>query len=292
MIKDVIEIFKDSIIEISNLIRFKNTLYLGNTTTETNSSSDSVKTLDLLSNQIISDKLNKCKYVREYSSEEEETIIKTPFTDGEYFVSFDPLDGSSNIDSNVTVGTIFCIFKFNEDKISGKDIVTAGYSLYGGSTQIVIADENKIVSLFQLDITNKFLFISDLTIPDKDDFPYYSINESSYYDWNSIHLREYINTKKREGKSQRWIASMVADVHRTILKGGVFIYPGNSKSKEGKIRLVYEAWPMAYIMVSCGGDANNGNELILDLPFPENLHKRTPIYLGNKEEMKKILELS
>lgn len=292
----VIDILLDSFKQISDLIRSNNTnSSLAELTSIVNQSGDTIKKLDELSNSIIIDNLSNCDQVREIASEENSSIITTKFPFAPFFVSIDPLDGSSNIDVNITIGSIFTIFKYDSDsdpssndyssiKNGRNNIIASGYCLYGGSTQLVMAT-NSGVSLYTLDpVNNDFnLHLKNIIIPDL--FPVYSINEGNKHAWTDKRLIPYINSScVSRNFSQRWVGSLVADAHRTLLKGGFFSYPADSKNKNGKIRLLYEAYPMAFIFEKSGGVATDGFNNILDLEFPSDIHLKTPIYLSSSKE--------
>ncbi|MFC1791521.1 class 1 fructose-bisphosphatase, partial [Gemmatimonadota bacterium] len=231
-------------------------------------------------------------------SEEEEGIIPIPeqFPTGDYVLIFDPLDGSSNIDVNVSIGTIFSIFK----KIShgprgvesdclqpGRKQVAAGYVLYGSSTMLVYT-VGRGVHGFTLDpsIGEFLLSHRDITLPDPPQ-RYYSVNEAYYQRWAKGQQR-MVACLKGMGDEQlppfrsRYIGSLVADFHRTLFKGGIFMYPRDTASPEGKLRLLYEAAPLAFVCEQAGGRASDGEREIMDLQ-PTSLHQRTPLYLGSAE---------
>ena len=192
------------------------------------------------------------------------------------------LDGSSNIDVNITTGTIFAIYKFKDGKIqSGRNIVAAGYCLYGGSTQLVLADE-KGVNMYQL-INNNFEIIKE-NIKVRVIGSTYAINESNKHIWIDSRYKKITESLINKNYTARWVASLVADAHRTLLKGGFFAYPGDKRNSNGKIRLLYEAYPFAYIYEKARGYASNGKINLLDVDFPKNIHQKTPIILSSKFE--------
>ena len=268
------------------MIRDKDSISLENIDDEINESGDHVKKLDILSNIILKKKLSQCSSIRAIGSEEEPDIVYTQNTNAPYLVCFDPLDGSSNIGVNITTGTIFAIYKYNnENKIgSGHNIVSAGYCLYGGATQYVLANSEKC-SFYQYSICEKKFNCINSNLIIKDKGSIYSINESNQECWLDKRYNKVIKTFIQTGYSARWVGSLVADAHRTLIKGGFFAYPGNSKNINGKIRLLYEAYPFAYIFEKAGGFATNGRQRLLDIPFPDNVHEKTPIILSGKVEM-------
>jgi len=221
---------------------------------------------------------------------------------GKYVVAMDPLDGSSNIDVNVSIGTIFSIFKRQSPvgtEVSeadflqpGKNQFAGGYVLYGSSTQLVFTFGNG-VHIFILDPnTGDFM----LTNPDQkspETGRLYSINEGNYNSF-SPGLKAFIDhCKSSEGKkpfSARYIGSLVADFHRNLLKGGIYVYPGTASAPNGKLRLLYEANPLAFIIEQAGGKASTGKERIMDIN-PTELHQRVPLYIGSSQLMDLAHEL-
>ncbi len=244
-----------------------------------------VQKLDELANDIITETL-KCtgKACMLASEEVEDCLI---LSDSGYSIAFDPLDGSSNIDVNISIGTIFSIHK-GDIKKSGREQIAAGYVIYGPSTMLVLAFRG-FVSVFTLDPeTGNFMLVEEnLKMPEKGKI--YSINEANYDKWESDGLRKFIDSLKEEKYTLRYVGSMVADVHRTLFKGGVFIYPSDIKNRNGKLRLLYEGSPMAFIVENAGGMAITGEKSILDV-VPEELHQRVPVILGSKWEVEKCLK--
>ena len=274
-------VFQNSSVKISELLRTTNLAELSKLV-GSNASGDQQKKLDDIANEIVANSLKNINEVRGFISEENDEITWNNNT-GSYFVTYDPLDGSSNIDSNISIGTIFSVFKYDNSNniIDGKNIVMSGYSLYGPSTLMMVAKEkNVILSQYYNDKwvecgTNIFL-------PNKGKM--YAINESAKYKWN-YYVNDFINTLIYNKYSARWVGSLVADVHRTLIKGGLVMYPSNMSNPNGKIRLLYEAYPMAYIFHQLGGFSWNEKCNILDQPFSwDNIHKRTPIYFFGKYE--------
>ncbi len=231
-------------------------------------------------------------------SEEHEDVIPIPdeFPKGDYVLLFDPLDGSSNIDVNVSIGTIFSIHRkvsqgeggcIDDCLQPGRKQVAAGYILYGSSTMMVYTSGTG-VSGFTLDpsIGEFLLSHPNIQIPDPPQ-RYYSVNEAYYQRW-SRGQQEMVKCLKGLGDVEmkpyrsRYIGSLVADFHRTLLKGGIFMYPRDTASPEGKLRLLYEGAPLAMVCEQAGGRASDGERDILEI-VPEDLHQRTPLYLGSSE---------
>ena len=289
---EIIKLLEKGFIQISDLIRNENSLQLSHLTESNNNSGDDVKKLDIVSNDILKDILKECSLVRKVGSEEEDELFETKFVDAPYLVCYDPLDGSSNIDVNITTGTIFCIYKYEEDGSikNGHNIIASGYCLYGGATQYMMAYEDKLSFYQYSNISQEFYLLNDnLRIKTKGAL--YSLNESNRNMWLDTRFEKIINKFIEEKYNARWVGSLVADAHRTIIKGGFFSYPGNTKDKNGKIRLLYEAYPFAYIFHVGGGFSSNGEKNILDIPFPEKIHQKTSIILCGKYENEIFLNI-
>lgn len=281
---------------ISSAVRKAGLAHLFGIAGNTNVTGDQVKKLDILSNDLvinmIKSSFTSCVLV---SEENEHAIIVEPESRGKYIVCFDPLDGSSNIDCLVSIGTIFAIYKkVTDDEPSekdalqpGRDLVAAGYALYGSATMIVLSTGNG-VNGFMLDpALGEFILVDrDVRIKKKGNI--FSLNEG-YAMYFEPAVTEYLQKKKfpTDGSKPygaRYIGSMVADVHRTLMYGGIFLYPGNAKSPKGKLRLLYEGNPMAYIMEQAGGLASTGLENILDIQ-PVSIHERAPVAMGSPDDV-------
>jgi fructose-1,6-bisphosphatase I len=221
------------------------------------------------------------------ASEENDDIVHFD-NGGKYVVTMDPLDGSSNIDVNVSIGTIFSIYQristgpkaTLEDFLQpGTAQVAAGYIVYGSSTMLVYSTGHG-VNGFTLDPSIGTFCLSHPNMTTPADGKIYSVNEGNWFDF-SDGVRKYIDGCKQKKMSARYIGSLVADFHRNLLKGGVYLYPGTLKAPKGKLRLLYEANPLAFIAEQAGGKATDGGTRILDLK-PAELHQRTPLYIGSK----------
>jgi len=267
-----------------------------------NATGDVQKKLDILSNDVMVNTLSFSNQVYVMGSEEVENPIILDKKSGGYAVVFDPLDGSSNIDANVSVGTIFGIYKKNPESKKptsladltrpGNELLAAGYAMYGAATVLVLTT-GLGVNGFLLDPTiGEFILTHrNIRIPTKADI--YSINEGNCSLWDTP-TREFVDWckglhpgkdgKKRKAMKSRYIGSMVADIHRTLLYGGIFCYPGDKKSPNGKLRLIYECNPISYLIEQAGGRSTNGNKRILDLQ-PTKLHERCPIFCGSHDDM-------
>ncbi len=255
---------------------------------------EEVQKLDELSNEILIEHLSDSGEFFALASEElEKPIFPEKGKNGKYVIAFDPLDGSSNIDVNVSIGTIFSIHKrISDDEKNflqeGYKQIAAGYVIYGSSTMLVYSTGNG-VNGFTLDPSVGLFLLShpDIKIPEKGKI--YSINEANAKKWDIDGLKDFVEALKDEGYTSRYIGSMVADVHRTLIKGGIFAYPSDKKNKNGKLRLLYEAAPMAFLIEQAGGRATTGKMEILDVK-PESIHQRVPVFLGSKKEINQLLE--
>ncbi len=248
--------------------------------------------------------LGRGGYLAGMASEETASVIPIPedVPRGKYLFAFDPLDGSSNIDVNVSVGTIFGIWKkqngdgdaTEEDFFQpGSALVAAGYVIYGSSAMLVYTTGQGVHG-FTLDPSVGEFILShhDIKIPEKGKI--YSANEGYYNRWSEA-IRKFVDYLKEEDKktsrpySARYIGSLVSDFHRNLLKGGIFFYPADEKHPKGKLRLLYEAAPLAFIVEQAGGAATDGRRRILDI-VPESLHQRTPLVIGSKRDVELFTE--
>lgn len=228
-------------------------------------------------------------------SEEDEEITDLE-NDGKYVIAIDPLDGSSNIDVNVSVGTIFSIYRrftpvgtpiTKEDVLQkGAEQVAAGYLLYGSSTMLVYTTGHGVNGFtYEPSLGEYFLSHPDMTIPE--DGKVYSVNEGGYKSFPQ-EAKDYIEYCKDSKFTARYIGSLVADFHRNILKGGIYMYPSTSSSPAGKLRLLYECNALAFIVEQAGGVASDGKRRILEIE-PDELHQRVPLYIGSKAMVEKAV---
>ncbi|CAA7400275.1 unnamed protein product [Spirodela intermedia] len=269
---------------------------------DTNVQGEEQKKLDVLSNEVFIKALTSsgrtCILV---SEEDEEATFVDPALRGRYCVVFDPLDGSSNIDCGVSIGTIFGIYMIKDkNKVTvedvlqpGKKMVAAGYCMYGSSCMLVLST-GRGVNGFTLDpsLGEFILTHPNIKIPKKGSI--YSVNEGNAKNWDEPTAR-YVERCKfpQDGsspKSLRYVGSMVADVHRTLLYGGIFLYPADKKSPNGKLRVLYEVFPMSFLMEQAGGQAFTGKGRALEL-VPTKIHERSPIFLGSYDDVEEIKTL-
>jgi fructose-1,6-bisphosphatase I len=283
---------------------------LGKTGT-TNIQGEEVMKLDDLADRMIYRLNDHTGRLAVMASEEQEDILPVSprFPSGKYVLLYDPLDGSSNIDYNVSIGTIFAIYNrksqsgpgtLDDCLQKGRDLVAAGYLIYGASTMLVYTSGMGVHG-FTLDpIVGEFLLTHpNIRVPEK--LKYYSVNQGYEKFWSEgvSRFAKYlqgiepdINGEYRKGLSLRYIGSMVADFHRNLLGGGVFFYPADSKDPRytsGKLRICYEGAPLAFITEQAGGTSSNGSQNLLDL-VPDSLHQRTPLFIGNRQLVEKAEE--
>jgi fructose-1,6-bisphosphatase I len=266
-------------------------------TGKTNVHGEMVQKLDLFAHDVIYKAMDHTGNLCCMASEEFADLLPIPdrFPSGDYVLLFDPLDGSSNIDVNVSTGTIFSIHRkvsrgdrgALEDCLQkGSSQVAAGYVVYGSSTMLVYSSGAGVHG-FTLDpsIGEFLLSHPDIRMPEPPSRTY-SINEAYYDRWSDGQRQLMDHMKSRDeaagGFSSRYIGSLVADFHRTLLKGGIFMYPADRRTGTGKLRLLYEAAPLAYIVAHAGGRASDGCQDILDIQ-PTSLHQKTPLYIGSRE---------
>jgi len=263
------------------------------------------KKLDIIANEVLIDANEWGGHLAAMASEEMDAIYVVPnrFPKGEYLLLFDPLDGSSNIDVNVSIGTIFSVLKMPEDDRGvdegdflqpGRQQVAAGYCIYGPQTVLVLTVGDG-VAMFTLDREQGSFMLTEEKLRIPEDTKEFAINMSNMRHW-APPVRRYIDEclQGKDGPrgkdfNMRWVASMVADVHRILVRGGIFMYPWDKRepNKPGKLRLMYEANPMAWLVEQAGGAATNGHQRILDIQ-PSQLHERVSVILGSKNEVERV----
>ncbi len=294
---------------ISNMVNHGELFGVLGATDSENVQGEVQKKMDIISNEVFLQTNEWAGHLAAMASEEMDDIYNIPsqYPKGKYLLTFDPLDGSSNIDVNVSVGTIFSILRVKGSGVNmsaedflqrGTEQVCAGYALYGPSTMMVLTTGNG-VNGFTLDqgIGEFVLTHPNMTIPE--DTSEFAINASNMRHWEAP-VQRYVNeclagkTGERDRDfNMRWIASMVAEVHRILTRGGVFMYPIDEKMKSngtaGKLRLMYEANPMSFIVEQAGGVSSTGRDRIMDI-LPSDLHQRVPVILGSKNEVERIVE--
>ena len=280
---DIIKNISSGIIQVSEILLGNNNKNIFGDQGAKNIHGEDVQKLDIIATDIFVKELKKSASIKIIGCEE---LDELQFTDNNsnlsYTVMMDPLDGSSNIDVSISIGSIFGIWKhipgdINSILLPGNKIELAIYSIYGPNTVLVFGYKS-VVCMFILDHFNsKFVLYKDkIKLPDKP--KYYSVNESNYSTWDK-NIQEYINNIK-SNLSLRYVGSLIADFHRNLLKGGVFLYPEDTIKNKSKLRLMYEANPLAYINKLCGGLSVSNGINTLDI-IPENIHQSVPLIIGN-----------
>jgi fructose-1,6-bisphosphatase I len=261
---------------------------------------EKVQKLDLFAHQTITRVLGSTGQLAVLASEEDENVIPVPEGQrvGKYVVNFDPLDGSSNINANVNIGTIFSVLPritrrgggtLTDCLQPGIRQLCAGYVMYGSSTMLVYTTGHGVHGFtFEPSIGEYLLSHPDIRIPERGHV--YSVNEGNYTQW-SDGVKRYVDYLKMDDHatgrpySSRYVGSLVADFHRNLLYGGIFLYPGDRKNPNGKLRVLYEAAPLALIVEEAGGLASDGQNRIIEIS-PATLHQRTPLFLGSPEDVR------
>jgi fructose-1,6-bisphosphatase I len=278
---------------------------LGRTGT-TNVQGEQVQKLDDFANTTIVSTVEAGGHVCVMGSEEVEEPIAIPaeYPQGKYVLQFDPLDGSGNIDINASIGTIFSIHRrlspeggpglLGDLLQPGRDIVAAGYIVYGSSNMLVYSTGDQVDGFtYDPGVGEFFLSHPKIRIPARGNI--YSINEGNYHSWDQG-IRNWVDWIKTPSETKsayrlRYIGAMVADLHRTLLRGGIFVYPSDAKNRKGKLRLLYEASPMAFLVEAAGGTASDGKNRILDIE-PTALHQRTPVFIGSPDDVADALRFA
>lgn len=282
---------------ISSAVRKAGIAQLHGMAGDVNVQGEEVKKLDVLANDLFVNMLSSSFTTCLLVSEENKMVIEVEKDrQGKYIVCFDPLDGSSNIDCLVSIGSIFSIYRKTtsgdptvQDALQpGNKIIAAGYALYGSATMMVISTGNG-VNGFMLDPSIGEFVLTDPNLRVKEKGKIYSLNEGYANLWDPA-VKEFVLGRKAKKAGARYIGSMVADVHRTLKYGGIFMYPATSDAPKGKLRLLYECNPMAYLMEQAGGKATTGKMPILDI-VPTDIHQRTPIFLGSSGDVQEIIDL-
>jgi fructose-1,6-bisphosphatase I len=266
-------------------------------TGEVNVQGESVKKMDVFANDVFISVFKQSGLVCRLASEEMEKPYYIPENCpvGRYTLLYDPIDGSSNVDINLNVGSIFSIRQQEGDDVDGeaKDLlqnghkqIAAGYILYGPTTVLVYSMGHGVHS-FILDPSLGEFILAQENIQVPHHGPVYSANEGNYWQWDES-IREYIRYMHRhEGYTARYSGALVGDFHRILLQGGVFVYPGTVKKPDGKLRLLYESAPLAFLIEQAGGRASTGTQAILDV-VPKELHSRTPLAIGSTEDVQLV----
>jgi fructose-1,6-bisphosphatase I len=292
--------------KISHLVNRSGIIGLGGAAESENVQGEVQKKLDIITNDVMVEHLNWTGHLAAMASEEMEEIIQIPseFPKGEYLITFDPLDGSSNIDVNISVGTIFSILRCPEGVTEptvedfmqpGTAQVCAGFCVYGPTTMMIMTTGNGVNGFtLDRDVGEFILTHPNMTIPE--DTAEFAVNMSNQRFWEPP-MQRYIDEcmegtdgGREKNFNMRWVASMVAEVYRVLIRGGIFMYPLDTKpsTQGGKLRLMYEASPMSFIVEQAGGVSSTGRERIMDIT-PEGVHQRVPVILGSKNEVERVV---
>ena len=301
-LQEVLQLLSKTCIDISGKLQQGSLAGILGMAGNENVQGEEQKKLDVISNDMLKLALAASPFVRAIASEEEDDIVPAN-TDGEYLVAFDPLDGSSNIDINSMVGTIFSIYRQTGDSpateadflIPGREQVAAGYVLYGPSSMLVFSTGDG-VSMYTYDPSQGEFIQTIEKVSVAQSTQEFAINMSNQRFW-AQGMQNYVNDlvagaegPREKNFNMRWVAAMVGDVHRILCRGGIFIYPWDNKdpSKAGKLRLMYEANPMAMLIEQSGGKAHTHTDRILDIQ-PEAIHQRVAVVLGAAQEVETCL---
>lgn len=292
--------------QISHLVARSGIIGLGGVAESENVQGEQQKKLDIITNEVMIESLQWTGHLAAMASEENDDIIQIPdeHPKGKYLLTFDPLDGSSNIDNNMSVGTIFSVLRCPEGVTkpsekdflqAGREQVCAGFCVYGPATMLILTTGDG-VNGFTLDhdIGEFILTHPSMQIPQQT--REFAINMSNQRYWEAP-VSRYINEcvmgdegARQQNFNMRWLASMVADVYRILIRGGVFLYPIDSKNavQGGRLRLMYEANPMSFIVEQAGGISTTGKQPIMALT-PESIHQRVPVIMGSKDEVERLI---
>ena len=292
--------------KISHLVNRSGIIGLEGIADSENIQGEVQKRLDIITNDVMVDHLNWTGHLAAMASEEIEDIIEIPmqFPKGKYLITFDPLDGSSNIDVNISVGTIFSILRCPDGVENpteadflqrGTEQVCAGFCVYGPTTMLIMTTGNGVNGFtLDRDVGEFILTHPNMTIPE--DTAEFAINMSNQRYWEQPVQRyveecvQGVDGVREKNFNMRWVASMVAEVYRILTRGGIFMYPIDSKIAEqgGKLRLMYEASPMSFIIEQAGGVSSTGYQPIMDIQ-PEGIHQRVPVIMGSKNEVIRLV---
>ncbi|TKX30937.1 class 1 fructose-bisphosphatase [Campylobacter estrildidarum] len=275
--EELISYIQKAVLEISDALKFPDTSYSQNH----NSTGDTQLKFDILSDEIITKTLTQCPSLKAIISEEKNEIL-TVNENAKYIVAYDPLDGSSLMDVNFAIGSIFGIY---EQKPSAKNLKAAVYSMYGARLELVICEDTP--KLYRLDKNNQFTFIKDLKMEEKGKI---NATGGTQKFWDEKHSK-FIKSLFEENYRLRYSGAMVSDINQILLKGGgIFSYPATKDAPLGKLRAFFEVFPLAFIVEKAGGKTTNGNnQSLLDLEF-DAIHATTPCFFGSKYEISKLLE--
>ncbi|EAJ2427214.1 class 1 fructose-bisphosphatase [Campylobacter upsaliensis] len=276
--QELVKLIQEAVIDISNALKFPDTSY----SEEKNSSGDTQLKFDVLSDEIITHHLSKSKALKALISEEKEELLKLN-ENAQFIVAYDPLDGSSLMDVNFAIGSIFAIY---EEEISPKNLKAALYSIYGARLELVFC-EGEEVKLYRLNEGGEFDFVKELKMSEKGKI---NATGGTQKFWDNKHAN-FIKGLFEEGYRLRYSGAMVSDIHQILLKGGgLFSYPATKDAPNGKLRAFFEIFPLAFIIEKAGGATTNGqNASLLELEFGQ-IHATSPCFFGSKYEINKLLK--
>ncbi|EHG2313208.1 class 1 fructose-bisphosphatase [Campylobacter jejuni] len=275
--QEVISYIQKAVLEISNALKFPDTSYSQNQ----NFTGDTQLKFDVLSDEIITKTLSQCSSIKAIISEEKDEIL-TLNERANFIVAYDPLDGSSLMDVNFAIGSIFAIY---EEKVNAKNLRAALYSMYGARLELVICKDQP--KLYRLNANNEFIFIKDLKMNEKGKI---NATGGTQKFWEEKHAK-FIKSLFDEGYRLRYSGAMVSDINQILLKGGgIFSYPATQDAPNGKLRAFFEVFPLAFIIEKAGGKTTNGkNHSLLELEF-DKIHATTPCFFGSEYEISKLLK--
>jgi len=273
--RDILQAIENSAIRINNAIKKADGSYSENQ----NQTGDTQLKLDVLGDEIIEDEFKKCKSIKEIISEEKEDKVAIN-PEGEYYIGYDPVDGSSLVDVNQSVGSIFGIY--NDSSFAGSSLVASVYVVYGARVDLVIAREK--VELYRLNKSEKFEFIKNISLNEKGSI---SATGGTQKNWLPYH-RELVDKLFKDGYKLEYCGGMVPDLHNILLnKGGLFSYPATTDKPKSKLRIIFEIFPFAQIFERAGGKATDGVNRLLDFT-PEHLHDTMPSFFGSSYEIEEV----
>lgn len=271
--QEVITHIQKAVLQIATLLKFPDTAYSQNQ----NSSGDKQLKFDVMSDEYITQILSKCLQIKALISEEKEEALLLN-EKAEFIVAFDPLDGSSLLDVNFAVGSIFAIYK-NEAK--AKNLLASAYSIYGARLEFVFCEKNSAPKLYRLNLQNEFEFIKELRLEEKGKILAPGATQKA---WSEKHAK-FIKSLFDEGYRLRYSGAMVSDVHQILCKGGgLFAYPATAENPQGKLRAFFEVLPLALMIENAGGLSSNGEKSVLECEF-EKIHATSPCFLGSRYEI-------
>ncbi len=272
--EEIFEAIKTVSVKIQNALAYEDTNY----TNATNATGDTQLALDVKCDMMIQEQFSKLKCIKQIISEEKPEAMDI-HEDGKYIVAYDPLDGSSLVDVNLSVGSIFGIYKH---RVDGENLVSSAYVVFGPRVELVIAHNG--VKLYRLNEDKKFVFVKDIKLNQKGK---HNAPGGTQKNWEAKH-KQLIDDIFKDGYRLRYSGGMVPDLHQILLKGGgLFSYPATSDAPKGKLRMAFEVFPFAFVFESAGGEGVDGSKRLLSLS-PSHIHDTTPCFFGSVDELKRV----